>query len=457
MDAAVAGRLPCFHVAWPAVRRSLEQLAKGRAAPRDCEDVLAEAREALGVPQPRTRHSTFFAQADVLGGVSLSPACRLASLLPEVLHASNARPEDALRLLRAGNAGSVSLSRAAAASLVASAFLCLTDAPWSATLPCFSFHDFFSSARPGDAHHAAQAHKARCFMAFFDSVLDGADASDVITFARLVLPTPLSPASWADSPLLLRLLRVHADGCIEDSSAQLKVDFANRFLGGGVLEAGRVQEELLFSVRPEMCAGMLFCEAMRDDEAISISGAQRPSSAFEGYANSFRWTGATAPPSAADTVRGSREVWVAIDALCAPGRAQYTPDAVLREANKALAGFSLSTAGACLSVGAADAASCAVATGNWGCGAFGGDVQLKALIQWAAASQSGLDVEYYSFKDPAAAGLERAVAMIQGGGVATVGALMRLLLHPRATASHGGLWDALAQELQRVEHKSIVV
>lgn len=28
-----------------------------------------------------------------------------------------------------------------------------------------------------------------------------------------------------------------------------------------------------------------------------------------------------------------------------------------------------------------------VATGNWGCGIFGGDAQLKSMIQWVSASQ----------------------------------------------------------------------
>lgn len=28
-----------------------------------------------------------------------------------------------------------------------------------------------------------------------------------------------------------------------------------------------------------------------------------------------------------------------------------------------------------------------IATGNWGCGAFGGDPELKSVIQWLAASQ----------------------------------------------------------------------
>jgi len=28
-----------------------------------------------------------------------------------------------------------------------------------------------------------------------------------------------------------------------------------------------------------------------------------------------------------------------------------------------------------------------VATGNWGCGAYGGDPELKSLLQWLAVSQ----------------------------------------------------------------------
>ena len=36
-----------------------------------------------------------------------------------------------------------------------------------------------------------------------------------------------------------------------------------------------------------------------------------------------------------------------------------------------------------------------VATGNWGCGAFGGDPQLKSMLQWAAVSASGRPEMYY--------------------------------------------------------------
>lgn len=34
-----------------------------------------------------------------------------------------------------------------------------------------------------------------------------------------------------------------------------------------------------------------------------------------------------------------------------------------------------------------------VVTGNWGCGAFGGDPELKAIVQWLAASQVVLYLE----------------------------------------------------------------
>ena len=39
---------------------------------------------------------------------------------------------------------------------------------------------------------------------------------------------------------------------IEDfRGVSLKADFANRFIGGGVLHGGCVQEEILFSIYPE--------------------------------------------------------------------------------------------------------------------------------------------------------------------------------------------------------------
>jgi hypothetical protein len=48
-----------------------------------------------------------------------------------------------------------------------------------------------------------------------------------------------------------------------------------------------------------------------------------------------------------------------------------------------------------------------IATGNWGCGVFGGNLELKSLLQWLAASQAGRPyMLYFSFQDPRAKRLQ---------------------------------------------------
>ncbi len=42
---------------------------------------------------------------------------------------------------------------------------------------------------------------------------------------------------------------------------------------------------------------------------------------------------------------------------------------------------------------------CAIATGNWGCGAFRGNPQLKSFLQLMAAAEVGRDLAYFTFGD----------------------------------------------------------
>ena len=66
---------------------------------------------------------------------------------------------------------------------------------------------------------------------------------------------------------------------------------------------------------------------------------------------------------------------------------------MLRELNKACAGFQ----------GANEAMQkevATVATGNWGCGVFQGFVELKAVLQWLAASEDGISLRYFPFDAP---------------------------------------------------------
>merc|ERR1712039_304438 len=67
-----------------------------------------------------------------------------------------------------------------------------------------------------------------------------------------------------------------------------------------------------------------------------------------------------------------------------------------------------------------------VATGNWGCGNFGGDPQLKFLLQWMACTVSGRDMIYFPFSDPRMVDLDDAIAKWSGH---TVGDVWRGLVH----------------------------
>jgi hypothetical protein len=79
------------------------------------------------------------------------------------------------------------------------------------------------------------------------------------------------------------------------------VDFANKVIGGGVLEGGNVQEEIIFSKHPEAIVSCLLCEQMYKTESIMIYGA-RCFSETEGYGGSFAFVRAAHPPAPSVTL-----------------------------------------------------------------------------------------------------------------------------------------------------------
>jgi poly(ADP-ribose) glycohydrolase len=228
-----------------------------------------------------------------------------------------------------------------------------------------------------------------------------------------------------------------------------------------------VQEEIRFAVAPELTAMLALCPVMMDNESIAVEGApivhQHVGYGFNlGYGSDIpllplprasvhesaendmnEGTEATEFTEAAEAAEGKegsdvndasdaaptidasrRPAIVAIDALCCPGspQQQYAPRVMLREMRKALAGFSIPARER------GRAPLTAVATGNWGCGAFGGFVDIKAIIQWLAASQAGRTVYYYPFSDSVGrrlAPLTAAVGEARGG--ITVGHVCRSL------------------------------
>ena len=71
---------------------------------------------------------------------------------------------------------------------------------------------------------------------------------------------PLTTNALQDSAAPLSQLWVPAPGAVlttieDDAAAHLKADFANCWLGGGVLGSGCVQEEIMFVLYPELLVG----------------------------------------------------------------------------------------------------------------------------------------------------------------------------------------------------------
>jgi poly(ADP-ribose) glycohydrolase len=236
--------------------------------------------------------------------------------------------------------------------------------------------------------------KLRCVLEYFDQIAEEAPRGRIEV--ERIVAAPRDASMWGNLTAPLTPLTVLEKGAIEDDAGHRQVDFANMYLGGGVLSGGCVQEEIRFAVAPELLVGMVVSPRMGKGEAILLRGAPR-FALTTGYARSLAYGGHFRDP-APRGADGTPEVeLVAIDALDFRRFAeamQYKESALLRELAKAQAGF------------ARDARMLPVATGNWGCGVFGGDPALKGVLQWLAASAEGRAVRYYSFGERRVGDLE---------------------------------------------------
>ncbi|KAF3795073.1 Poly(ADP-ribose) glycohydrolase 1 [Nymphaea thermarum] len=390
----------------------------------------------------------------------------------------------------------------------------------------------------GHGSSQSQENKIKCLVHYFERICTIRPLG-FVSFERKILSlnnNPLSVSypgaiSWVKSTISLCPIEVLQTGKIEDQQHEaLEVDFANKFIGGGALTRGCVQEEIRFMINPELIVGMLFLPSMADNEAVEIVGAERFSS-YTGYASTFLFSGDYLDQKAKDAHGRRRTRIVAIDALSRPGTKQYNIEYLLRETNKAFCGFmdqskcqeyhgyfnegsdksdvggngvafdvkhapfdeddsssarldltfsdttSLSTC--CIETNSKVLASSVstkafsekeqdkiphggesgesessqvshgresigIATGNWGCGAFGGDPELKCMIQWLAASQARRPfVLYYTFSEPTLQRLEQVTEWILSHNW-TVGDLWTMLVEyssQRLNGIHAGFLD----------------
>ncbi|KAK6301428.1 hypothetical protein J4Q44_G00274810 [Coregonus suidteri] len=292
-------------------------------------------------------------------------------------------------LLKEGMNHSITLSQEQVASLLANAFFCTFPRRNArkaeyANYPDINFCRLFEGSSP------KKREKLKTLLCYFRSVTEQRPTG-LVTFTRKCLDRP---PNWKNSQNQLTKLHITCAGTIEDDgNGMLQVDFANRFVGGGVTSSGLVQEEIRFLINPELIVSRLFTEALQYNECLVITGTEQYST-YTGYAESYLWDGKHQDKTPRDSWQRRCTEIVAMDALKFRSfLEQFHPDKMNRELNKAYCGFSRP--------GERSEDLSAVATGNWGCGVFGGDARFKALLQILAASEAGRDVAYFTFGDSA--------------------------------------------------------
>ncbi|XP_059802687.1 poly(ADP-ribose) glycohydrolase isoform X1 [Hypanus sabinus] len=315
----------------------------------------------------------------------------LQSILPEMAQLALRLPTvctQPIPLLKQKMNHSITMSQEQIACLLANAFFCTFPRRSNKAKPEYSNFPDINFKKLFEGSSLKKAEKLKTLFCYFRKVTEK-KPTGLVTFQRQCLQ---NFPEWERSTKKLTRLHISCEGTIEDNGrGMLQVDFANKFVGGGVTRGGLVQEEIRFLINPELIVSRLFTEALDYNECLIITGTEQYS-IYEGYADTYRWVGSCNDQIPRDAWQRHHTEIVAIDAL--PFRHyqdQFSPHNIKREINKAFCGFvrpevdprNLS----------------AVATGNWGCGAFGGDARLKSLLQMIAAAEAGRDVVYFTFGD----------------------------------------------------------
>ncbi|XP_064614796.1 uncharacterized protein LOC135479023 [Liolophura sinensis] len=254
-------------------------------------------------------------------------------------------PHGGLCMLEQHVGKTVELSRKLVSSILACALLCLFPErvrDKTAKLNFINFTNFFEYLTS-----SSQQAKLRGILHYFDRLREiGGEIKGSIIFSRQVMNKEDIPSleSWLDCDTELCELVVDQSGSIEKAGCDtLQISFSNSFIGGGVLLHGRAQEEIRFSMCPELLSSLLFTERMLDSEAVLIKGFEQFTQ-YEGYASSLVYSADHRDQAERDQSGNLQTALCAIDAASyklGTKERQYREGFLLRDLNKALVGFKL--------------------------------------------------------------------------------------------------------------------
>ena len=268
----------------------------------------------------------------------------------------------------------------------------------------FSFKNWFKQGE-------TNKQKILCLLNYFDTVSKrfDSDRQNKIEFQRNVLCLPvlkqyMHELNTSEEPLI----RIDFfNGPMDPSLQCVESVFANKVVGGGVLDRGLAQEEIkyitcpeclvivLLSYESEFGKHVMYKNSMDINESFCINGAEIFSE-YKGFKETFKFSDRYFDRR--EITKKKREsrllIFDAIDlrTFVNGAKEQFHDLIKKRDITKLLSSFSFidtdrSGNRLCLS------------TSHWGCGVFGHDHTLICLMQWLVASLFKIPLKYFLFDE----------------------------------------------------------
>ena len=293
--------------------------------------------------------------------------------------------KDEIELLKRGTTGSIILTRKQVALIFILGFFDIFAMDMKKM--CVYYRYDFSPIY--DANKGVCLEKGRSFINYMTIIGKWLEENNPILEEKVTYIREKKDFSIKDfDNMKLYEIEIDTKKSLFDSEASFCIDFANRYIGGGALQRGCVQEEILFAVEPEAIVSMFLMERMDLNDAIRIDNLIQFSK-YSGYGGSFKYE-----ESLIKNIKDEKLIKhniIAIDAICKFGGGLLDKDDIERDIIKAYVGFNLVN----YEEEGVSKMKKTISTGNWGCGAFGGDFELKFLQQWLASSYAGVEKLYY--------------------------------------------------------------
>ena len=187
-------------------------------------------------------------------------------------------------------------------------------------------------------------------------------------------------------------INIHLDSITEQKECII-TNFANKYLGGGCMNEGNVQEEILLLICPEILVARAFVTKMNHIQSISMSGFEKISK-YRGYGFDLKFDGYYIDDNKYEN-NSFKSLMIAVDALPIYSLLVDQFDFLIsfREFIKFITGLQ----GNKKDILNYKFNFCA--TGKWGCGVFGGNIYIKFLIQFLACLFSNIGFNFSCFNN----------------------------------------------------------